>query len=396
MTESKEAGILRVGMVGLGLAASSHIRGYASHPQAEVVAVCDANGERAQAFADDHGVGRVYSDYDAMLREAGVGAVDIATPTFLHAPMALRALDAGKHVHCEKPFCNSVGEGRRVYEAAERKGVRLTVGETYVFISSHMKARELIEDGEIGTPLQVRQRLGPWLEREGDSAFAMPADRSWRVDPRKSGGGDYPWVFDHAVHFFATAEYMVPGQRIAEVYAVRASGRDVARGRGAVHDPYTTPDVDIPLITWTYDDPARQGVWMRAERLNGKYDYMRGLSTTIIGERGMIEVLGEGGHNLLWEGRQQHLVLHREGMETRCFRFEEGADEVWQSDISYYSQGHINQVHHFVDCALEDAEPRYGGEQGVHAVACSLAAILSAREGRPVQVDEIGPDFTAY
>ena len=396
MTETGESRVLRVGMVGLGLAASSHIRGYASHPLAQVVAVCDSDAGRARAFANDHGVGQVFSDYDAMLRDADLDAVDIATPTFLHAPMALRAIEAGKHVHCEKPFCNSVGEGRQVYEAADREGVRLVVGETYVFLSSHMKARELIEDGEIGTPLQVRQRLGPWMERAGDSPFAMPSDRSWRVDPKKSGGGDYPWVFDHAVHFFATAEYLVPGQRIAELYAVRATAREVPRRSGAVHDPYTTPDVDIPMITWTYDDPARQGVWMRAERLNGKYDYMRGLSTTVIGDRGMIEVLGEGGHNLLWEDRQQHLVMHREAKETRCFRFEEGADDVWQSDISYYSQGHINQVHHFVDCAMGDNAPRYGGRDGVHAVACSLATVLSAREQRPVRIDEVASDFTAY
>ena len=52
---------------------------------------------------------------------------------------------------------------------------------------------------------------------------------------------------------------------------------------------------------------------MRADPLNGKYDTMHGLSTTVVGETGMIEVLGEGGHNLLWEGSQQHLILHRAG-----------------------------------------------------------------------------------
>ena len=87
---------------------------------------------------------------------------------------------------------------------------------------------------------------------------------------------------------------------------------------------------------------------MRAERLNGKYDYMRVFSTTVIGEKGMIEVLGEGGHNLLWEGCQQHLVLHRKGRRTLCFRFDEGGDDIWESDISYYSQGHANQVHHLI------------------------------------------------
>lgn len=387
---------VKVGMVGLGLVSASHLKGYASHPQAQVVAVCDLDPRRAEDFAKAHGVAEVYSSYDDMLARSDINAVDIATPTFLHAPMAQRAAEAGKHVHCEKPFCRTAGEGIQVSEAARRSGIKLVVGETYVFNTSHMKARQLIEEGEIGRPLQIRQRHGPWLERESGPAQVAPGDRSWRLDPEESGGGDYPWIFDHAVHFLSAAEYFMPGQRISEVYAVAASGHTGARRTGASHDPYTTAELDIPIITWKYEDPARQGIWMRAERLNGKYDYMRGFSTTIIGEKGLIEVLGEGGHNLLWEGRQQHLVLHREGKAARCLRFDEGGDDVWQSDVCYYSQGHITQVHHLIDCILQDTQPRYGGDDGVRAVRCTLAAIRSAREGRPVRVDEIDDEYAAY
>lgn len=387
---------VKVGLVGLGLAATSHLKGYVTHPQAHVVAVCDVDEKRVEDFASAHDIAQAYTSYDDMLEKAPIDAVDITTPTFLHAPMARQAAEVGKHVHCEKPFCRSVAEGLQACAAAGRNGTKLAVGETYVFVSSHIKARELVEEGEIGRPLQVRQRHGAWLERERPLLYTGPADRTWRIDPEESGGGSYPWIFDHAVHFFAAAEYFIPGQHIAEVYAVAASGLAGATRVGAVHDPYTTPAVDIPIITWKYEDPARQGVWVRAERLNGKYDYMQGFSTTIIGEHGLIEVLGEGGHNLLWEGRQQHLVLHREGKETRCFRFEEGGDGVWQSEISYYSQGHINQVHHFIDCIQQNNEPRYNGEDGVRAVRCVLATIRSAREGRPVRTEEIGPEYTAY
>ncbi|NLF03175.1 MAG: Gfo/Idh/MocA family oxidoreductase [Anaerolineales bacterium] len=387
---------ITVGMVGLGLVSTSHVKGYLSHPQARVMAVCDLDRARAEAFAAQCGAPQVFTSYDEMLAQADINTVDISTPTFLHVPMTLQAVRAGKHVHCEKPFCRSVGEGLEACRAARQTGVKLVVGETYVFITPHVKARELIEAGEIGAPLQVRQRHGAWLERPEARVYTGPPDRSWRVDAQRSGGGDYPWIFDHAVHFFATAEYLMLDQPVAEVYAVAARTAHGLYQSGAAHDPYTAAEVDIPIITWRYQDPARQGVWMRAERLNGKYDYMRGFSTTVIGERGMIEVLGEGGHNLLWEGQQQHLILHREGRDPICMRFDEGGDDVWQSDISYYSQGHINQVHHLIECVLQDAEPRYTGEDGVHAVRCTLATIRSAREGRPVAVDEIGPDYTAY
>jgi predicted dehydrogenase len=89
-------------------------------------------------------------------------------------------------------------------------------------------------------------------------------------------------------------------------------------------------------------------------------------------------------------------VLHREGRETATFRFDEGGDDVWQSEIGYYGKGHANQVRHFIDSIVGDTDPRYDGDDGVRAVRCSLAAVRSAREGRPVRVDEIDPEYAAY
>jgi predicted dehydrogenase len=110
----------------------------------------------------------------------------------------------------------------------------------------------------------------------------------------------------------------------------------------------------------------------------------------------MIEVLGEGGNNLLWNGEQVHLVLHREGRDPLTFRFDEGGDDIWESDISYYSRGHVNQVHHLIDSIISGAAPRYGAADGVRAIRNTLAAVRSAREGRRVGVEEISPDYTAY
>ena len=387
---------LRVGMVGLGLASSSHMKGYLSHPKAEIAAVCDLDRRRAEQVAAHHGIPHAYDSYDEMLGNRDIDAVDIATPTFLHSEMTVKAASAGKHVHCEKPFCRSVREGLDACRSMAHASRFLAVGETYVFLTSHMKARELIEAGEIGRPLQIRQRHGAWLERESARVYTGPPGRNWRIDAEKSGGGPYPWIFDHAVHFFAAAEYLMLDAKIAQVMAVSARQKAAKKASGARHDPYMTAEVDIPVIVWKFDDPACQGVWMRAERLNGKYDYMKGFSTTVVGERGMIEVLGEGGDNLYWNGKRQHLILHREGKEPACFRFDEGADDVWESEISYYSRGHINQVHHFIECVLSGSPPRYSGEDGVHAVRCTLAAIRSAELSVPVKIEEIEEGFTAF
>ncbi len=378
--------IVRAGLVGQGLVGPSHFKGYQTHPNAEVVAVCDLSQERAESFAKEHGITEVYTSYDDMLNKADINTVDIATPTHLHIPMTRQAAEAGKHIHCEKPFCRSIAEGQIAVDAVEKSGVKLVVGETYVFNTSHVKARELIEAGEIGNPLQIRQRHGPWRRRQRRNPVRRSAGaKTWRKDPELSGGGNYTWIFDHAVHFFAAAEYFMIDQPITEVYAVKST----CTSRGEHEE-------EIPIITWAYENTDCQGVWMRAEPANGKYDFMHGFSTQIIGKKGMIEVLGEGGHNLIWEGKQQHLILHREGKETQCFHFDEGGDDIWNSDISYYGQGHINQVHHLIDSIVNDTSPRYSGEDGIHAIHCTLATILSAEEDRPIQLKDLAPSYTAY
>jgi predicted dehydrogenase len=385
---------LRVGLVGLGLAARAHLAGYLTHSNAKVTAVCDSDPRAARKFADEASITTVFTSYEEMLKE-DLDIVDLSTPTYLHSVMTEQAAAAGKHIHCEKPFCRSISEGQPAIDAVRKAGVKLLVGETYVFTSSHIKARELIEAGEIGRPLQIRQRFGNWNLRKELAAHAAGMAPTWRMDPVKSGGGPYPWLFDHAVHLFATAKYLMQDIPIHEVHAV-TSTTSAPNRRPFDWTVYQIPDTDIPVITWKYADSDRQGLWARAETLNGKYDYMTGFSSLVLGERGAIEVLGEGGGNLQWEGKQHHILLHREGKEPLGLRLEEGSDAVWESDINYYPRGHINQVHHLIDSILQDTPPRYGGEDGMEAVRCTLATIRSAQEGRPVAVEEISPEYTAY
>lgn len=169
--------MIGVGIVGLGLAAAAHLKGYAACPQARVVALCDRDGERCRRIARDYGVDGVHTDYEDMLARADVDLVDVATPTFLHAPMCLAALEAGKHVLCEKPFCAGVAEGEAATALASERGLALAVGETYVFHASHMKARALIAAGAIGRPLQIRHRQGAWLRRARPAIDTGPEAR---------------------------------------------------------------------------------------------------------------------------------------------------------------------------------------------------------------------------
>ncbi len=96
---------VKVGLVGLGMVCDSHLKGYATHPDAEVVAVCDLDETRAKNVAREFGVPKIYTSYDEMLRDDDINTIDITTPTALHAPMAKAAAKARKNILCEKPFC---------------------------------------------------------------------------------------------------------------------------------------------------------------------------------------------------------------------------------------------------------------------------------------------------
>lgn len=389
---------VKVGLVGLGLVCQSHIRAYLAHPDAKVVAVCDLDEGRARQIAQKYGIPKHYTDYNQMLADPEINTVDITTPTVLHAPMAIAAAQAGLNILCEKPFCLTLAEGQAVCDAAAAAGVTLMVGESYIFMTSIMKARALIDAGEIGRPRQIRQRFGTWLERPGAHATdrAITDDhRGWRLDSARAGGAGFPWMFDHCVHFFATAEYLMNDARIREVYALKSDISWMHGSGSSAPDASEThmyrPESadDIPIITWTYDDPACQGVWMRAEALNGKYDPMFGFSVSVIGETGMIEVLGEGGRGLTWQGEDVHLILHRKNGAAECFRFDEGGDEIWQSEVSYYSRAHFNQISEFIDALTRGGSTRYTGADGTRHVQTTMAAICSAKEGLPVRVKEV-------
>jgi predicted dehydrogenase len=138
------------------------------------------------------------------------------------------AAAAGKHVYVEKPMARSAGETVLVIDAAAAGSITLMVGESYVFQGSNVMARDLIDSGEIGDVLHVRQTKGPWvirpeeLDRLGGKGHYIP----WRLDLELSGGGPYPWLMDHGAHFCANRT--LPGHRRANRYRLD-SGRGYRR-----------------------------------------------------------------------------------------------------------------------------------------------------------------------
>jgi predicted dehydrogenase len=140
---------LRIGVVGVGFGATVHIPAFQSEGL-DVVAVCARRPERAQACAAQFGIPNAFTDYHAMLRMPGLDAVSIASPVGLHYEQTIKALDAGKHVICEKPFTPNEAGARKLWERAEESHLTAMVAHEFRFSSGRSYVKELLDGGYAG------------------------------------------------------------------------------------------------------------------------------------------------------------------------------------------------------------------------------------------------------
>jgi len=165
---------IKVAVFGCGaIAERRHIPEYAANENVELVAFADPIVERAEKMAETYG-GKAYSSYEELLANETVDAVSVCTPNYLHAPMAIAAANAGKHVLVEKPMAVSTEEGEQMIEAAKKNGVYLMVGHNQRLMPPHVKAKEILDSGKLGKVLNFR------------TSFGHPGPEAWSVDGAES------------------------------------------------------------------------------------------------------------------------------------------------------------------------------------------------------------------
>ena len=148
-------GKIGVGIIGTGFGLSVHAPGFQLTPETEVVAVCSKHKERGEAAARQYEIPHVFTDYRQMLDMKEIDLVSVAAPDYLHASMAMDALDAGKHVLCEKPFGMKLEESKRLYEKANNTNLTTMVNTFWRYIPSWAKVKELVDQGYIGEPRHI-------------------------------------------------------------------------------------------------------------------------------------------------------------------------------------------------------------------------------------------------
>ena len=217
---------VRVGIIGAGGISRFHIRGYLATPLAQVVAICDVMPEPAAAVAAEFGIPGVDAGYEALLARPEVDAVSICTPNDSHAPAAIAAARAGKHVLCEKPLALTVAEGEAMLAAAEAAGVCHMINFSKRPIPGIVMLKALLEAGDLGDVLQIESNyLQSWLL--APSLGGDPRRHVWRLDRRVAGSGA---LGDLGSHQIDLAHHLV-GPNSARDGAAGDQGAPLARPR---------------------------------------------------------------------------------------------------------------------------------------------------------------------
>ncbi|MGC9454344.1 MAG: Gfo/Idh/MocA family protein [Phycisphaerae bacterium] len=169
---------VRIGLVGLGMMGRTHLAAYADIPEAEVVALCDSDADRLAGGHEAAVDARKTGDYRELIDDSGIDAVDLCVPTCLHATMTIDALQAGKHVFCEKPMAPAADKAAAMLAAARDSGRLLMVGHVLRFWPEYVAIKEMIDDGRFG-----RARAATLRRVSGEPGW----DAGWYADPSMSG-----------------------------------------------------------------------------------------------------------------------------------------------------------------------------------------------------------------
>jgi predicted dehydrogenase len=180
--------MIRTALVGLGKMGLSHLAILRTHPNIDLVAVCDTFGTLLNGLSTYTGL-KTYRSFEEMLERESLDSLVIATPSRFHGSMIKQALDENLHIFCEKPFCLDIEEGQQLMALAEKKALVNQVGYHYRFIGTFIEAKRLLESNLIGKIHHIRaEACGPVvLRREG---------LTWRSKKAEGGG----CLYDYACH----------------------------------------------------------------------------------------------------------------------------------------------------------------------------------------------------
>jgi predicted dehydrogenase len=215
---------VRIGVIGVGQIGKSHLRNYSKIDAAEIVAIADINEAEADRVRKLHSIDDVYTNFRDLLARNDIEAVDVCLHNNFHMPVTVAALEAGKHVYCEKPMAGAYVDAETMYRTAQDLGLKLSIQLSTLYRPETKAAKWLIDEGHLGKLYHgrstgFRRRGRPFVDGYGSPAF---------VQKRNSGGGA---MYDMGVYHIARMLYLLGNPQVLRVSGktYQEVGMDAAR-----------------------------------------------------------------------------------------------------------------------------------------------------------------------
>ncbi|MDQ2784037.1 MAG: Gfo/Idh/MocA family oxidoreductase [Chloroflexota bacterium] len=348
---------LGIALFGCGGVSAGHFSAYAANPKARLVAAVDVRPELAEAAARKWGAERWYTSTAEALADSEVQIADLCLPHHLHAPVAIEAANAGKHVFVEKPIANTLDEADAMIAACRENNVLLMVDQTKRYQNRHRKLKELLDAGYVGDPILVR---GAYLQ---DITYAWqhmePARLKgyWKHDGVISGIG---------IHALDLLRWLIG--EAAEVQAVASTSDMIDPAR-------RTEDSGLVLLKFANGCIGEVTVSyvLKHPHLGASWDVM---PIEIYGRDGSLQM---DEHDTITVTSDKNAGAIGAGVFQVQTRPAVGAPRP-------PAEGMAGAIEHLLDCVLNGTQPLTHGEDARASLELVEAAYQSINEGRAVRL----------
>lgn len=350
---------IHIGVIGAGNIGNIHISEFVKMPDAAVTAVTDAYLPLAEQRAKEYGIPNVYSNHEQLLQDPNIDAVVVAVPNEMHAPIAIQALQAGKHVLLEKPMALNAASAKDIMKAYRSSNKTLMLAHQMRWETMNLLVKEQIDKGALGHIYNVKTG---WLRRKG-----IPGWGTWFTQKSLSGGGP---LIDIGVHMLDLSLHLMGSPKPVSVFGTTyAEFGPKKRGIGTWGKPnwsgsYDVEDLATALIKLDNGSTLSLDVSWAAhtEMLDSKpYIYLMG---------------SEGGASLHGNTGKLHTEL-----------FDRTADVELALPQQEDEGSRARMSRHFLECIREGKEPLTSALSGLTNSLVLEAIYESSRTGEVVKLD---------
>ena len=342
-----------IGIIGCGkIAQVRHIPEYAEHKDAKLLGFYDINQERAAALAAQYG-GTAYATVEELLANPEIDAVSVCAANFAHAELSIAALNAGKHVLCEKPMAITLAECEAMVEAAKKNGKFLMIGHNQRLAKAHAVARKLIVDGLIGDIVTFRTTFG----HGGPETWSVdPGLNTWFFDKTRAAMGA---MADLGIHKTDLIQFLTGQQVIRTTARVTTLDKKDAAGN--------LISVDDNAICIYEMSGGAFGTMTASWTYYGAEDN----STVLYGTKGIMRIYDDPAISIkviLADGSK--ISYDVEAIQTNDNQTKSGVIDLWMESL------------------VNNQAPEISGESALAAMRAVFASIQSSETGKAVEIPE--------